>query len=301
MMADDVLEILTGAKARAVPWPEIARALQRGDRNSRSSMASPAIKHAADLSGYTANVLRRMRSALSYADWLLDQGRIDDTSPLLQHSYNAVEILRRIEDVSRAEADALLPALLFGGISTAELKRRYEVIAGGADDRLDDRKVAMRRLHQFSRACERLVKADCDRLALGSSATFRRPTARFAGAAPDYILVGPRLRHVDGVVIRFAAEKMGDAAIDLNVWALAYQATFFRLLWVLVPASHGLAEAYVRKFDRLNEATIGVAEVAMENEPSLKTVRPPTLRAETKRRTGNHQDILIDELSERAS
>lgn len=262
MVKSNPTQVLTGARARGLPWRPIVEALRELTASgSLDAEGRPWIEVAAHLAGYTTNQMRQAQRTYIAIEKFIETHDL----PLhaLEWPMSSLEVIARIAKANPQRAERII--ISSTQLSLRELSKLYEQIRGDAGSQIS----AMSAGHHSARAFTQDLfdalsrRENLLRLLGGERVTSIQPLKAWPGrypfAHPDFVVgyheaATFKLAGFEG--LRFYGDLNLHAATKAAVKA-AVEATFFaRYFWCLsewTPVEH-LVDAR----DRLGLQNVGI-------------------------------------------
>jgi len=121
-MDDAAIRVLEGARAKRVPWPEVAQTLEKLE-NLRLLEPSgrPWVKACAELSGYEVYHLRRFQVALRFVDKITSENPAWTREKIVNIGFAALEYLARIYSIDERTGLDNLERTIAGNVRSRDL------------------------------------------------------------------------------------------------------------------------------------------------------------------------------------
>jgi hypothetical protein len=302
---DSLLGDLAGAHGRKLPWPEIVqKALaiaSHPDVRQRFPHTSALTKHIAEITGYSAGVLRRMHAAYEFIQEVGPQARIKGRAldPLAGSgqmligalSMSKVELAKRTYDVDHTAGVAMLQAILDKDPSYRDLRHEYDVILGSPPYQ-QPRKAAPRVAAERNRALGEVVAANLPSFTGTKTARLfhRRYALEFVDADAVAVSVKDfRIEFVDGFDFRELSTSDSRSVLNRALAEISFRSSFFRRYWVLIRGQDEVLEL-ARMLTRLGLDSVGLFWLGRGDE--LDLVRQPTKAPSPDRQRLAKEEIL---------
>ena len=235
---------ISDARRRKMPWFEVAKVLGEAEQGSLlDPTGRPWIKVCAEVSGYSANLLRRFQAALRFGEQLVQQGHVTSLAEVQRQSFSHLEIIARIYEIDpaiavrlikRSEADFLkLPTNHLGLLGLlAELRAGGK----GAGKALPTA-AGMASAARFKEKAFKLL----DNKLLG----FEKEKAIWPKSGlnlpnPDYFFISTAIRDQEKYAFTFAIDLIDLRGVEQTVVTKKFllpeitKASFFDVLWIVV-------------------------------------------------------------------
>ena len=288
-MTRQALADLQDAKKRKKDWLEIVAILEEV-RTSETWQEtyenhSAWLTAAAESSGYSESILRRMLAASRFLEEL--KSEISDYERIVASGnglpFSTIEILKRIHYVAPKKAVELFPLISRGEISHRQVLKeqseltqlqRFETpferdgtfsdVFGPAEPAKFVRRHRKRPDLEFSEEAVAVVHKHLHKFCGDEEAKFHFQRYQFEYAMTDAVAIkldGLNVDWIDGFEFRYLPPHVLKRK-RLNLIAeVALAASFFRKYWMIIPKLGELGEQLNEDFRRLGVANIGVIEI----------------------------------------
>lgn len=306
-MTKQALADLKDAKKRKKDWLEIVDILE-GVRTAEAWQEiyenhSAWLTAAAESSGYSESILRRMLAASRFLEEL--KSEISDFERVVASGnglpFSTIEILKRIHHVAPKKAVELFPLIARGEVSHRQVLQeqsslteiqRFVRPSGSKTVRRDQfpQRVGPRRPDlTFEQEAAELAEENLVDLVGTDRAKFHLKRYQFDYAVTDAVAImldGINVTWLDGFEFRYLPPyKLKHRSKVQLISEISMAASFFRNYWVFFPKMGELVEYLAQDFDRLGISNVGLAEIGDVGSSRLKVVRRPIFNEGGNRQT----------------
>lgn len=270
------LTLLTQARARKVPWLQVADALLSLEAQSLGGpTGQPWVQIAADRSGYTTNQIRRMTRVAQFIRRLVAEGQLKDAEILSSMRFSHLETAMRIYNF---EPDTALKVFRREWIRPTypDLLATYQRLRENAPKNYAPMVAGKRAARRFQEMTLELLQTtqffDFD---AGRSIGRMSHPSRYAN--PDFLMVTRhqgRIQRVDGIDCYALAGPSQGELVMKRVLQAATESTFFTQFWAVFPDPEH-AHFFHRQAQILSLWNVGVIVVNV-GEHRIADHKPPT-------------------------
>ena len=249
------METLKSARSRNVPWDQVARAVRRMETQGVDSSGLPPIRRAEQLSGYSANQLRRMIAGITFLDELAGA---DSASaewlgiPKFSHAEMLAKLWRR-------DREATLRLLRSRPVLRYEsLSRLFETMASEAASPMSAGKRAQK---NFEEKCRAVLLAESSRFTPFGAGSYRllQPRVHHPYCRPALLLRAETGgRRVLWAGLDFVHKPIWDDAVLRQIMLIGVEARFLDLHFVFFPEGDVAGRAH-RAIGELGFGNVRVA------------------------------------------
>ena len=288
------LETLSKAKQKRHDWRDVAKTIRdvKTSLQWQERFETPMawFEAAADVSGYSVGMLRRMVSVTDFLERIKDE--VEDFDALNevaeQPPFAATEVLKRLYDIDPDKARTLLPAVMLGKIAYRDVKEIYQgrlSQADGADMRPGPVWQTMSRFgaeasKNFSVNAFEAVKRHQVELTGNAAAKLCFREYKFPYATVDAVAIsvsGATVEWVDGFMFRYLSGDMRGFKLKSLLSDVALAASFFRRFWLIIPKGPDEVPPIVEDILNLELHSVGVAEFDRDGDIPLIIHQAPEL------------------------
>jgi hypothetical protein len=270
------LTLLTQARARKVPWLQVADTLLSLEAQSLGGPdGRPWVQIAADRSGYTTNQIRRMTRVAQFVRRLVAEGQLKDAEILSSMRFSHLETAMRIHNF---EPETALKVFRREWIrpSYPDLLATYQRLRENAPKSYAPMVAGKRAARRFQdTTLELLQKTSFFDLSADQRIGRMSHPSRYAN--PDFLIVTRqqgRIKQVDGIDCYALAGRSQRDLVMKRVLQVATESTFFKRFWAVFPdPTH--ANFFYDQAQTLMLWNVGVLVVDV-GEHRIADHRPPT-------------------------
>jgi len=309
---------LRNAKTERRDWREVAEILDEivssAAWKGRHDTPMGWYQEAAEISGYSVGVLRRMAALSGFLKKA--KGEFDDYEKLTSESrrfpFATMEILKRIFDMDPEKAKELFPKILKRDITHREVQEVYSSFTGppqrfrGRDGQVSGKlsvgaepramnKYGARAGKEFACYVFEAAKVNATKLTGNAKASLHFQRYKFDYASPDAVAVllkGSAVEWVDGFDCRFINSGLVRGRRIQLVSEVALAATYFRQYWLIVPKAGHLGMSLVHDVRTLELHSVGVAEFDKERPENLRVLLKPELPPVPDRQAAAREHVI---------
>lgn len=304
------LAVISGEEGSKPHWIVVASQVEEIRQSGAWRLAynSPTewLEAAAKAANLTPNTLRRFLAAFRY---LKTKQAADSSIDLFSGSsafdIGAIELIKRIGDISPSKADEYLTQHMKEDVSYRDIKRGYDLIvvnppyATSATANPDAGKLGLRRTHDVKKRLADVVQKQIGDLSDTEDAKVLPGRYEFEFASPDVVAVGSKefsVDFVDGFEFKRLGTKVAPSALRRAIADIAFAATFFRRYWVFIDADHEAASALNTSIEKLGLLSVGIAFAPEPAAKKLKILRRPKAPPSPDRHDMARQAVLAQGL-----
>lgn len=284
-------------------WILVAKTAEEIRRSGKWSpdYSSPTewLEAVAEASGYTVNTIRRFIASLNFLE-----GRDEKTRKLVFDPLSgggsltmaSIELIKRMHDISPAEANRVLDEYVKDELTVREIRDRYDALINYAQpkammivgnppysstERLptpDAGKLGLRRAHQDKKVLTEIIRSRIADLSEADGMKVFSDRYEFDFVSPDAVAVAQRefsISFVDGFEMKKLGEKTPPGFFKKAIAEIVFSATFFRRYWLFLEGTEADARALTSALNVLEATSVGVALVDLEHK-QIRIHREPS-------------------------
>ena len=270
------LAILDNARARRVPWHQVADAILELEAQSLMGPdGQPWIQIVADRSKFTTNQLRRMTRVVQFTRRLVNEGMLKNDAILSSMRFSHLETAMRIHAF---EPETALKVFRGEWIkpSYPDLVARYQSLRESKPASHSPLVAGKRAARQFQDITLDLLR-DAEFLHLGPHRRIGRMTHGSPYANPDFVIVTRyegQVTRADGIDCYALSGPSQREMAMRRVMQVAAESTFFYRFWAVLP-DPGYFDLFCREARELGLHNVGVILVD-KTKPAIVELHHPT-------------------------
>lgn len=231
------LVLLTQARARKVPWLQVADALLSLEAQSLGGPdGRPWVQIAADRSGYTTNQIRRMTRVAQFVRRLVAEGQLKDAEILSSMRFSHLETAMRIHNFEPETALKVFRREVIRP-NYPELLKTYQHLRENAPKSYAPMVAGKRAARRFQEMTLELLQTSTI-LDLKADQHIGRMSHPSRYANPDFLIVTRhqgQIKQVDGIDCYALAGPSQRDLVMKRVLQVATESTFFTRFWAVFP------------------------------------------------------------------